>query len=93
VTRGLTLTGAVAAAGGTLFPADRGEATVQRIDASGPQVLRFDLDEVGSGRVQDVAVMDGDVVQLDADPVRLVPWGAWSAVRELVHVGGSLFLF
>jgi polysaccharide export outer membrane protein len=93
VTRGLTLTGAVAAAGGTLFPADRGEATVQRIAANGPQVLRFDLNALNAGRIQDVAMMDGDVVQLSSDPVRLVPWSAWNVVRELVHVGGSLFLF
>lgn len=94
LTRGLTLAGAVAAAGGNLFPADRGEVTVKRILGSGEQrYLKVDLQAVAEGRAPDLPMTDGDVVRVPASYVRLVPWGAWSMVRELVHVGGSAVLF
>jgi polysaccharide export outer membrane protein len=88
LTRGLTLTGAVAAAGGNLFPANRRDVTVKRVLGSGEQrYLKVDLQAVKDGLAPD------DVVQVPASYARLVPWGAWSVVRELVHVGGSVLLF
>jgi polysaccharide export outer membrane protein len=94
VTRGLTLAGVIAAAGGHLFPADRTHISVRRIATSG-ETVSFDVDlaAVSSGQVADVPITDGDVVHVPADPARLVPWSAWSVAREMVHVGGSVLLF
>jgi polysaccharide export outer membrane protein len=94
VTRGLTLSGAVAAAGGSLFPANRRRVTVKRLVAPGEErSFTVDLEAVTAGRVTDVPVIDGDVVRLPAAPARLLPWGLWTLAREVVHVGGSVALF
>jgi polysaccharide export outer membrane protein len=94
LTRGLTLMGAVAAAGGRLFPANRSEIRVKRTLGSGEQrQLEIDAEAVTEGRAPDLPMIDGDVVQVPASYSRLAPWAAWSVVRELVHVGGSVLLF
>lgn len=94
VTRALTVSGAVAAAGGHLFPADRRHVTVTRTVGPGEQrSLPVDLASVADGRVADFPVLDGDVVHVPYSPARLVPYSAWAVVRALVHVGGSVALF
>jgi hypothetical protein len=94
VTRGLRLSGAVAAAGGPSFPADRQHAEVLRVVGSGEQQkFVVDLDAVAAGGTNDVAMIDGDVVRIPASNVRLVPWGLWNAVTTVFRVGGSVLLF
>jgi polysaccharide export outer membrane protein len=94
VTRGLTLSGAIAAAGGHLFPADRRHATVKRVLGPGEErLITVDLEEVARGRTGDIPVVDGDVVRVPPAPARLLPWGVWTLAREMVHVGGSVLLF
>ena len=94
VTRGLTLTGAVAAAGGQLFPADRQHVTVKRVLAAGEQqYFTVDLDAVASGRQPDFPITDGDVVHLPVSPQRAVPWGVFEATKEMIHVGASIPIF
>lgn len=94
VTRGLTVGGVIAAAGGQLFPADRSRTTVRRVDAGGAtQSFDVDLAAVAAGTADDIPITDGDVVHVPADPARLVPWSMWSVAREMVHVGGSVLLF
>jgi hypothetical protein len=75
------------------FPAE-GEVTVTRTLGSGEQrQIRVDVEAVRSGRAPDLPMIDGDVVQVPASYARLAPWAAWSVVKELVHVGGSVLLF
>jgi len=94
VTRGLTLTGAVAAAGGHLFPADRQHVTVKRVLGAGEQkYFTVDLDAVASGREPDFPITDGDVVHLPVSPERAVPWGVYEATKEMIHVGASIPIF
>ena len=94
VTRGLTLSGAIAAAGGYLFPADRSHATVKRVLAPGEErSFTIDLGAVAEGRAGDVPITDGDVVRVPASTIRLLPWGVYSLARGLVYVGGSVPLF
>ncbi|HJQ84998.1 MAG TPA: SLBB domain-containing protein [Candidatus Binatia bacterium] len=94
VTRGMSLAGAVAAAGGPLFPADRSKARVQRANGDGAQqVLTVDLDAVGRNEATDLVMMDGDVVRLPASTPRLIPWGVWTVAKELVRIGGNVLLF
>jgi hypothetical protein len=90
----MTLSGAIAAAGGSLFAGDRGRATLIRTLGSGEQQSYIvDLGAVAQGETTDIAVTDGDVVQLPPDTARLVPWGVWTTARDLVRVGGSVLLF
>ena len=94
VTRGLTLSGALAAAGGDLFPADRRHATVKRVLGPGEErSFTVDLVAVADGRAADVPITDGDVVRVPASTIRLVPWGFYSLAKGLVYVGGSVPLF
>jgi protein involved in polysaccharide export with SLBB domain len=94
VTRGLTLTGAIAAAGGHIFAADRHHATVKRILGAGEQrSITVDLDAVARGEAADIPITDGDVVRLPASAGRMVPYGMWTVAREIVHVGGNVLLF
>jgi protein involved in polysaccharide export with SLBB domain len=94
VTRGLTLSGAVAAAGGHLFPADRQHVTVKRVLAAGEQkYFTVDLDAVASGREPDFPITDGDVVHLPVSPERAVPWGVYEATKEMIHIGASIPIF
>jgi len=94
VTRGLTLTGAVAAAGGHLFPADRQHVTVKRVLGGHEQKLfSVDLDAIASGRQPDFPITDGDVVHLPASTQRAVPYGVYQAAKEIIHVGASFPIF
>ena len=94
LTRGLTLSGAVAAAGGHLFPADRRHVTVKRVlGADEQRAFTVDLDAVADGRERDLPMLDGDIVRLSASTVRLVPYGIYSFAREVVRVGGNVLLF
>jgi len=94
VTRGLSLSGAVAAAGGPSFAADRHHARVQRVLASGEQqFFDVDLEAVSKGQASDPIVTDGDVVRVPASTPLLIPWGFWSVAKELVRFGGSVAVF
>jgi polysaccharide export outer membrane protein len=93
-TRGMTLTGAVAAAGGHLFPADRHHVMVKRqLDPGQERNFTVDMDLITHGQAPDLPITDGDVITLPASAARMVPYGAWQIVRELVRVGGSIAFF
>ncbi len=65
ITRGLTVSGAVAAAGGHSFPANQRRAEVRRVLANGEdRSFTVDLEAVTKGEAPDVPVTDGDVVRL-----------------------------
>jgi hypothetical protein len=64
--------------------------------ALGPNERRsfvLDLAAVEVGGAEDVPVVDGDIVRLPAKPARLVPYGLWALIREVVRIGGNVVLF
>ena len=94
VTRGLTLSGAIAAAGGDMFASDRRHAAVKRTLGPGEErSFTVDLEAVREGREADVPITDGDVVRVPASTIRVIPWGAYNVLKGLVYVGGSVPLF
>jgi polysaccharide export outer membrane protein len=94
ITRTLTLTGAIAAAGGSSFAADRGRATVKRmLSPSEEQVVAVDLHAVDNREQPDLPIVDGDVVYLPASGPRLVPWGMWQLISTMFRVGASVVAF
>jgi len=94
ITRNLTLSGAIAAAGGATFPADRAHAEVKRVMPSGEsRVFTIDLDSVSRGATLDLPMADGDVVHLRAAFHRLVPYGGWILLTTMFRIGGSLVVF
>jgi len=91
LTRNYTLSGAIAAAGGTNFATDRSCVTVKRALAPGQQrSFTIDLAAVAEGRAVDVPIIDGDVVYAPASPVRVVPWGIWTFITTVFRIGASV---
>jgi len=94
VTRGLTVSGAIAAVGGNVFAADGRQVTVKRTLGGGEErTWVVDLDAIAEGRAKDVPLTDGDLVTVPSDTTKLVPYGVWSFAKEMIHVGGSIPLF
>jgi len=88
------LSGAIAAAGGDMFASDRHHAAVKRTLGPGEErSFTVDLEEVREGRAPDVPITDGDVVRVPASTIRVIPYGAYSLLKGLVYVGGSVPLF
>lgn len=93
-TRNLTLTGAIASAGGVSFAADRSRATIKRtLSPTEEYNITVDLHAVDEREAPDVPIIDGDVVYLPASGPRLVPWGMWQFVTALFRVGASVVAF
>jgi polysaccharide export outer membrane protein len=93
-TRNLTLTGAIASAGGLSFAADRSRATIKRtLSPTEEYYTTVDLNAVDDRLEPDVPIIDGDVVYLPASGPRLVPWGLWQFVTSLFRVGASVVAF
>jgi polysaccharide export outer membrane protein len=94
ITRNLTVAGAIAAAGGHLFPAKLGAVEILRTFGTGQQErIRVNMAAVKDGEANDVPVKDGDVVHVPKSLVRLLPWSAWHTAVSLVRIGGSVVLF
>lgn len=94
VTRGLTVTGAIAAAGGELFAADPETVVVKRVLGPGDErSWTVDLNRIAAGEANDVPLTDGDVVTVPAANAKLVPYGMWTLTKEVIHIGGSVPLF
>ena len=94
VTTGLSVTGAIAAAGGPQFPANLDVVEVVRnLGVGNPTRFQVNVKAVRAGRIDDVPVKDGDVVHVPMHVARVVPWAIWTAGRELIRIGGNVLLF
>ena len=94
VTPGLTVLGAVTAAGGALFPADTSTVKILRTDKAGTRAfLTADLEKIKNGQQEDIRVQEGDVVELVSSNARLIPYGISRIFMTLVHIGGNIPLF
>jgi polysaccharide export outer membrane protein len=94
VTPGLTLSGAVVAAGGSVYAADLEAVTIRRMLAPGEQrLIPVDLAAIAEGRQADVPILDGDVISVPMHSTKIVPYGLWKVGREVIHVGASVPIF
>ena len=85
---GLTVSGAVAAAGGALYAGDTSTVTVIRPDRDGKKIsLVADLDKIKSGDTPDIALRGGDIVQVSSSSAKLVPYGIYQFFKEIIRVG------
>lgn len=85
VTPGLTVLGAVAAAGGPLYAADLNSVKVIR---QGPQgtavILKVDLNRVKQLEDRDVAVQANDVIEVGYSTVRVPGYALYYAMQSIV---------
>jgi len=94
ITPDLTVLGAVAAAGGPLYPADTSTVKVIRTGKeNGKVVLLADLEKIKRGAEPDTPVRAGDVIEVSSSAVKLVPYGFYRFFSGLFHVGASVPLY
>ncbi|NOT58582.1 MAG: hypothetical protein HOP18_28635 [Deltaproteobacteria bacterium] len=94
VTPGLTVLGAVTAAGGVLFPADTSMVKILRTDKAGTRTfLTSDLEKIKKGEEEDLRVQEGDVVEVTSTNAKLVSYGVYKIFTTLVHIGGNIPIF
>ena len=87
VTRGLTVLGAVNAAGGALFSYN---VEVLRTDESGSRVIkRFSLSDLENGKETDIPVDGGDVVLVEKSVAGAVPYALYEIFQ---HAGTGVGL-
>jgi polysaccharide export outer membrane protein len=90
ITSGLTILGAVAAAGGTSFPADKSAVELIRTNKQGHKTTFIaDLDAIKSGTQPDLPLREGDVIHVASSSPKLIAYGFYRAFTSLVHVGAS----
>ena len=91
MTPGLTLTGAVAAAGGALYAADTSTVRVIRSTRDGKKIsLAANLDKIKNGETDDIGLQGGDIVQVPSSTAKLVPWGIYELFRDVIRVGAGI---
>jgi polysaccharide export outer membrane protein len=94
ITPGLTVLGAVAAAGGPLFAADTSAVNVIRTGKEGGKILSLaDLEKIKHGEQADASVQEGDVIEVSASAPKLVPYGIYRFFSSLFHIGAALPLY
>ena len=91
ITPELTVLGAVAAAGGPLFPADTSAVKVIRPErGNGKIALLADLDKIKRGAQPDIPVRAGDVIEVSSSAAKMVPYGFYRFFTSVLSVGASV---
>jgi polysaccharide export outer membrane protein len=94
ITPGLTVLGAVAAAGGPLYPANTSAVQIIRSGKRGDRITyTVDLEQIKQGVTPDLPVQEADVVEVSSTTAKLVPYGIYRFISSLVHIGASVPLF
>jgi len=94
ITPGLTVLGAVAAAGGPLFAADISAVKIIRTGKEGEKVFFLaDLEDIRHGEQPDIPVQEGDVIEVSSSTPKLVPYGLYRFFTSVFHVGASAPLY
>lgn len=94
ITPGLTVLGAVTAAGGPLFAADTSTVKILRMEKEGPRTFFVaDLEKIKNGQQEDIRVQEGDVVEVVSSTTKMIPYAVSRFFTTVFHVGGSLPIF
>jgi polysaccharide export outer membrane protein len=84
----LTVLGAIVAAGGPRFAADRDEIELIRTDGDGKKVGQvFALERLERGEDPDLPVQAGDVINVTASPPKAVAYTVFEFARSIVNIG------
>jgi protein involved in polysaccharide export with SLBB domain len=87
----LTLRGAIATSGGLSFPADKSQIHIHRLTANGDTESHdVDFAAIDAQRVSDVFIHDGDVIDVGASKVKLVPYAVYKVFTDLIRFGAGV---
>jgi polysaccharide export outer membrane protein len=90
ITSGLTILGAMAAAGGTSYPADTASVELIRTNPKGHKsTFVADLDAIKSGAQPDVPLREGDVINVVSYGPKLFAYGFYRFFTTVFNVGAS----
>jgi len=91
ITPGLTILGAVAAAGGPMYAADTSSVKIIRTGRQGQKLtLTVDLESLKRGEQRDMPVQEGDVIEVEGSGPRMAAYGFYSFFTSMMHVGASI---
>ena len=94
ITSGLTVLGAVAAAGGPLYPADTSSVQIIRSGKRGDSITyTVDLEQIKRGKMPDHPVQEADVIEVSSSTAKLVPYSVYRFFSSLVHIGATVPLY
>ena len=81
---GLTILGAVGAAGGAMFAADTSDTTLIRSDGAGNKVsIPVNLDKISKGDAPDIPVRANDVVDVPYSDLRIGPYVMYNILTRV----------
>ena len=88
ISPGLTVLGAVTAAGGPRFAAKKAEIQLIRSNREGRMLSQsFDLDRLERGEQLDVPVLAGDVIAVPASAPKAFASGLYSFAQAIINIG------
>lgn len=91
ITSGLTIIGAIAAAGGPRFAANNRIVKLIRTDRDGhTQVLSPDLERIRRGEASDMPVQAGDVIEVASSTGKLISYGVYDFATRVLSIGASV---
>ncbi|MBM4263775.1 MAG: hypothetical protein FJ145_20420 [Deltaproteobacteria bacterium] len=94
ITAGMTVLGAIAAAGGVMFPADLAAVRLIRTEKVGSKMSKvIDLEAIQRGEEPDLRVEPGDIVDVGASAARLIGYGVYQFFVNKFNVGASVPIF
>jgi len=87
---GLSVLGAVGAAGGAMFAADSAKATLIRNDGTGNKVsIPVNLEKIAKGEEPDIPVRANDIVDVPYSDTRILPYIAYNLLTRVPVPGYS----
>lgn len=87
----LTLRGALASAGGLSFPAQTRHVRVHRPTANGTiEMIDVNYGAVAARKASEVFIHDGDVIEVPASVVKVVPYTIGKTILDVVRVGARV---
>jgi len=91
VSEGMTVYGAVSAAGGLMYAADSSSIKILRTGKAGEKIfLSADLEKIERGESPDILVEAGDVIEVPPSSLKMVPYGVYSFFTGVFRVGASV---
>jgi protein involved in polysaccharide export with SLBB domain len=84
ITPGLTVLGALAAAGGPLFAANKASVKVARTGRNGEKLMIVaNISRIQADEEPDIPVREGDVVDVTYSNIKIVPYAVYNLITKI----------